>query len=213
MGAIEVVAVMRYTRFSLKRFFNEYFIDVYSYAWATASSSATIPINLERTGAVLGVRSSISKFVIPLGATVHLDGTIIGGMVTAVVAAQLVGYTPTVLDMLYILIPLTIITVGVPGIPGGLAAVGGPIMAQLLPLPPGTQAAFTAIFIGFNIGLSDQFRTGVNSIGNGVICRLFEFWYPTKFAKKGVADTPPRPQRRVARRPQHVTAAPDPAYA
>ncbi|HLE48151.1 MAG TPA: hypothetical protein VI818_07640, partial [Candidatus Thermoplasmatota archaeon] len=83
----------------------------------------------------------------------------------------------------------------------------------LLPLPPGTQAAFLAIFIGFNIGLSDQFRTGVNSIGNGVICRLFEFWYPTKFAKKGVADTPPRPQRRVARRPQHVTAAPDPAYA
>ncbi|HLE48290.1 MAG TPA: cation:dicarboxylase symporter family transporter [Candidatus Thermoplasmatota archaeon] len=207
--AIEAVGVMRYTKFPLKRFFKEYFLDVYSYAWATASSSATIPINLERTGAVLGVRSSISKFVIPLGATVHLDGTIIGGMVTAVVAAQLVGYTPTVLDMLYILIPLTIITVGVPGIPGGLAAVGGPIMAQLLPLPPGTQAAFTAIFIGFNIGLSDQFRTGVNSIGNGVICRLFEYWYPTKFAKEGIVQAPPRPEKRIARRPQDFLPSPE----
>ncbi len=178
-------AVMRYTKFPFSKFLRDYFADVFLYAWSTASSNATVPLNLERTGSGLRVRQSIREFIIPLGATVHLDGTMIGGMVTAVVAAQLVGYTPTVLDLLYVLVPLMVVTVGAPGIPGGLAIVGGPVIANLLPLPPGTQAAFTLIFVGFNIGLSDQFRTGVNATGNGVLCRLFEYWYPRKFAQPG----------------------------
>ena len=178
-------AVMRYTKFPFPKFLRDYFGDVYLYAWSTASSNATVPLNLERTGSGLRVRQSIREFIIPLGATVHLDGTMIGGMVTAVVAAQLVGYTPTVLDLLYVLIPLMVVTVGAPGIPGGLAIVGGPVIANLLPLPPGTAEEFTLIFVGFNIGLSDQFRTGVNATGNGVLCRLFEFWYPRKFAQPG----------------------------
>lgn len=177
--------VMRYTGFPLPKFFNDYFLDVFAYAWATASSSATIPLNLERTGAGLRVRRNVREFIIPLGATVHLDGTMIGGMVTTVVAAQLVGYTPTVLDLLYVLVPLMVVTVGAPGVPGGLAIVGAPVIANLLPLPPGTAAAFTAIFVGFNLGLSDQFRTGVNATGNGVLCRLFEHWYPRRFARRG----------------------------
>lgn len=183
VGALSV-GVMRYTRFPLERFFRDYFFDVYAYAWATASSSATIPLNLELTGSALKVRRNVREFIVPLGATVHLDGTIMSGMLMAVIAAQLVGYTPTVLDLLFILPPLIIVTVGAPGIPGGLAIVGGPVIANLLPLPPGTQEAFTAIFVGFNLGLSDQFRSGVNSIGNGILSRLMEHWYPTKFAKR-----------------------------
>lgn len=175
------LGVMRYTRLPISVFFRDYFLDVYSYAWSTSSSSASIPINLERTGNALRVRRQIREFIIPLGATVNLDGTMMGGIVTGVVAAQMVGYTPTVLDLLILLIPLTIITVGVPGIPGGLAAVAAPVMANLLPIPPGTEQTFTAIFIGFNIGLSDQFRTGVNTVSNGILARLFEHWYPTKF--------------------------------
>lgn len=181
----QAAVVMRYTKFPFVKFIRDYFADVYLYAWSTASSSATIPINLERTGSGLRVRQNVREFIIPLGATVHLDGTMIGGMVTAVVAAQLVGYTPTVLDLIYVLIPLMVVTVGAPGIPGGLAIVGGPVIANLLPLPPGTQAAFTLIFVGFNIGLSDQFRSGVNATGNGVLCRLFEYWYPRRFAVAG----------------------------
>jgi Na+/H+-dicarboxylate symporter len=181
----QAAIVMRYTKFPFVKFLRDYFGDVYLYAWSTASSSATIPLNLERTGSGLRVRQNVREFIIPLGATVHLDGTMIGGMVTSVVAAQLVGYTPTVLDLFYVLIPLMVVTVGAPGIPGGLAIVGGPVIANLLPLPPGTQVAFTAIFVGFNIGLSDQFRSGVNATGNGVLCRLFEYWYPRKFALPG----------------------------
>lgn len=196
------IPVMRYTGLPLRAFFRDYFLDVYSYAWATASSSATIPINLERTGNALKVRRSIRDFIVPLGATVNLDGTMMGGIVVAVVAAQMVGYTPTVLDLLLLLLPLTIITIGVPGIPGGLAAVAAPVISDLLPLPPGTEPTFQLIFIGFNIGLSDQFRTGVNTVSNGVLARLFEHWYPTRFA---------RPAARPEVDPLRGTAAPAPS--
>jgi Na+/H+-dicarboxylate symporter len=184
--------VMRYTRFPMKRFFFDYFADVFPYAWASSSSAATIPINLERSGEGLKVRSQVREFIIPLGATINLDGTMIGGMLTTVVAAQMVGYTPTVVDMLTILIPLTMVTVGVPGIPGGLALLAGPIIAQLLPLPPGTTEIFIAIFIGFNLGLSDQFRTGVNSVDNGLLARLFEYWFPRRYMRKGALVEPGR---------------------
>lgn len=182
------VAVVRYTKFSMRAFFKDYFLDVYAYAWATASSSATIPINLERAGSGLKVRRSVREFIIPLGATVNLDGTMIGGIVTACVASQMVGYAPSFLDLLYLLVPLTIITIGVPGVPGGLAIVAAPIMVDLLPLPPGTGAAFTAVFVGFNLGLSDMFRTGVNSCDNGLLARFFEYRYDRAYARKGVAD-------------------------
>jgi Na+/H+-dicarboxylate symporter len=189
--------VMRHTRLPFRTFLRDYFADVYPYAWATASSSATIPINLERAASGLRVRRQVRDFVIPLGATVNLDGTMIGGIVTAVAAAQMVGYTPTLVDLFLILVPLSIITIGVPGIPGGLAAVAAPVMTSLLPLPAGTEAAFTAIFIGFNIGLSDQFRTGVNSVDNGILSRLFEHWYPKRFAVDD-GDAAGGPEARVA---------------
>ncbi len=193
--------VMRYTKLPHSAFYREYFLDVYAYAWATSSSSATIPLNLERTGSALGVRRTVRDFIIPPGATVHPDGTMMGGIVTSVVAAQMVGYTPSVFDLFLLLIPLTIITVGVPGIPSGLAVVGAPVIAALLPLPFGTHETFTSIFIGFNIGLGDQFRTGVNATSNGILARLFEYWYPTKFEKKAssavearFAAAPPVPE-------------------
>ncbi|HEX9815401.1 MAG TPA: hypothetical protein VGB18_00355, partial [Candidatus Thermoplasmatota archaeon] len=117
------------------------------------------------------------------------------------------------LDLLFVLIPLMVVTVGAPGIPGGLAIVGGPVIANLLPLPPGTQEAFTLTFVGFNIGLSDQFRSGVNAAGNGVLCRLFEFWYPRRFALAGGEEArgipsplEPAPQATRKRRATRSTA-------
>ncbi len=179
-------AICRYTGFSWKRFFKEYFLYVYPFAWGTASSAATIPINLERAETGLGVRKEVRDFIIPLGATVNLDGTMVAAFVITVIAGTIVGYTPSVFDLLLLLIPLTVVTIGVPGIPGGVAIIAPPVIASVLPIPPEMVAAFIAIFFGFSIGLSDQFRTGVNSVDNGLICMLYEHWYPSKFARKDV---------------------------
>lgn len=204
--AVATWLVARYTRFSVKAIVRDYLLYVYPFAWATASSAASIPINLERTEHALKVRKEIRDFIIPLGATVNLDGTMMGAFVLTVVAGILVGYEPTIFDLLVLVIPLTVVTIGVPGIPGGLALVAPPVITAFLPMAPAQATLFQAIFFGFSIGLSDQFRTGVNTCNNGLLCRLFEHWYPKHFEKARevpvAASTPlaasgetPRPER------------------
>lgn len=180
-----IAGICYFTGFPLKRFMKEYFAYVYPFAWATSSSAASIPVNLERTGEGLGVRKEIREFVIPLGATVNLDGAIMASFVLTAMAATLVGYKPTFVDLLILLIPIKIITLGVPGIPGGVAAVVPPVVAEILPIPPDAKAAFIAIWFGFSVGLSDQFRTGVNTTTNGIVALGFEKVYDKYFEKNG----------------------------
>lgn len=172
-----------FARFPIKQFMRDYFAYVYPFAWATSSSAASIPVNLERTGEGLKVRKEIREFVIPLGATVNLDGAIMACFVLTTMASILVGYTPTFVDLLILLIPIKIVTLGVPGIPGGIAAVVPPVVAEILPIPPGSEAAFIAIWFGFSVGLSDQFRTGVNTTTNGIVSLGFERVYDRWFSK------------------------------
>lgn len=188
-------------KFSLKQFFKDYFLYVYPFAWATSSSAASIPVNLERTGEGLKVRKEIREFIIPLGATVNLDGAIMACFVITAMASILVGYTPTFVDLLILLIPIKIVTLGVPGIPGGIAAVVPPVVAEILPLPPGTDAAFIAIWFGFSVGLSDQFRTGVNTTTNGIVSMWFEKVYDKRFARKDDATPAGEPTYDVVEKP------------
>lgn len=180
---IIILGVCWYTKFPLKRFFKEYFGYVYPFAWATSSSAASIPVNLERTGTGLGVRKEVREFVIPLGATVNLDGAIVACFIITTMASLLVGYRPTFLDLLLLIIPIKLVTMGVPGIPGGIAAVVPPLVSEILPIPEDSKAAFLAIWFGFSVGLSDQFRTGVNTTTNGVVALLFEHLYPKYFER------------------------------
>lgn len=175
-------ALSQYTKFPLGRMMRDYTAPVYLFAWTTSSSAVTIPVNLESARKGLGIRSSIRDFIVPLGATVNLDGTMMAAVVTTIVAGKMVGYTPSVLDLLIALIPLILITVGTPGVPGGLAIVAAPILAELLPLVPGTEAVFTGVFIALGFGLNDQFRTAVNTVDNGFLALLMDKWWPEKFA-------------------------------
>lgn len=178
-----------WTGFSIKRFLKEYFAYVYPFAWATSSSDASIPINIERAGEGLKVRKEIREFILPLGATVNLDGAIMASFLLTAMASILVGYRPTFVDLLILLIPIKIVTLGVPGIPGGIAAVVPPVVAGIMPLPPGSEAAFMAIWFGFSVGLSDQFRTGVNTTTNGIVAMWFEHVYDKHFAKDAPVPT------------------------
>ncbi len=172
--------ICRYTGFPYKRFLLGYFAYLYPFSWATASSAASIPINLELSDEVLEARSEVRDFIIPLGATVNLDGTMMAAFMLLPIATYLVGYQMTVMQLFMVLIPLTVVSVGVPGIPGGLAVVAPPVVLAFLPGLP--EETFIAIFFAFGVGLTDQFRTGVNTVDNGLMCLLFEHWYPEHFA-------------------------------
>ncbi|MFA5860852.1 MAG: cation:dicarboxylase symporter family transporter, partial [Candidatus Thermoplasmatota archaeon] len=179
---LATLAVCAYAGFPIKRFIKDYLLYVFPFAWATSSSAASIPVNLERTQA-LGVRKEVRDFVIPLGATVNLDGAIMACFVITPMAAMLVGYRPSFIDLLLLVIPIKLVTMGVPGIPGGIAVVVPPVVADILPIPEEGKAAFLAIWFGFSVGLSDQFRTGVNTTTNGLVAILFEKWYPKYFER------------------------------
>lgn len=196
--------VARATGFSLRRLARDYLAYVYPFAWATASSAATIPVNLERARAGLGTRPEVADFIVPLGATVNRHGSMVSAVVLAVVASLLVGYRPSLLDLLVLWIPLTLVITGAPPVPAGTAVVAPPVVVSVLPIPPEAQAAFVALYFAFGVGLTDQFRTGVNAVSNGLLCVLFERWYPRLAraqAPAAVARGPaPRPRPTDLRR-------------
>lgn len=190
--SIVIAFTLWYTKFPVKAFFRDYFFTTYAFAWSTSSSAVSIPVTLERTGNGLKVRKEIRDFVVPLGATMNLDGVMVAAFTITVFASIIVGYYPTAFDLLLLLIPFKLVTMGVPGIPGGSALVVPPVAAEILPLPPGTEATFLAIWFAFAVGLSDQFRTGINTVTNGIVALIFEAAYPRHFMKKpGAAEESP----------------------
>jgi Na+/H+-dicarboxylate symporter len=181
LAAFVVAALLvmrRVARFPVRRFLADYALYVYPFAWATASSAATIPINLERVGLGLGVRREVRDLLVPVGATLNRPGSMTSAVILTVVAAMLLGVRPGALDLLVLLLPLTLVIVAAPSVPAGTAVVAPPVILSVLPIPPEAHAAFAALFFAFGVGLTDQFRTGVNAIGTGLLCVLYDKAWP-----------------------------------
>ena len=104
------------------------------FAFSSASSVGTLPINLECTGK-LGADKEVASFVLPLGATINMDGTAIYQGVCAIFIASCYGIQLTGSQMLTIVLTATLASVGTAGVPGAgmvmlamvLASVGLPI--------------------------------------------------------------------------------------
>ena len=104
------------------------------FAFSSASSVGTLPINLECTNK-LGADKEVSSFVLPLGATINMDGTAIYQGVCAIFIASCYGINLTMSQMLTIVLTATLASVGTAGVPGAgmvmlamvLASVGLPI--------------------------------------------------------------------------------------
>lgn len=178
--------VCRYTDFPYRRFLEDYFLYVYPFSWATASSAVSIPLNLEQADEGLDVREEIREFIIPLGATVNLDGTVMAGFLLIPITTYLLGIQMTLIDLFLILLPLTVVSIGIPGVPGGLPVVASPVVLAFFPGLP--EEAFIGLFFALGVGLTDQFRTGVNTCDNGLMCLVFEHWYDDHFAREEVPE-------------------------
>jgi hypothetical protein len=157
-----------------RRAFREYVFPVYAFAWSSASSAATIPINLEKAEKGLDAREGTRGFVIPLGATVNLDGTLIATLLITPVVTTAIGYPLTFPELAASLIPLLFLTVGAPGLPAGMSILAPPVLAAVLALEGATADAFVALWFAFSLGITDQFRTAVNSVNNGFLTLIAE---------------------------------------
>ena len=129
-------------------------------AWSTASSAATLPVTMEMVEEKAGVDSKISNFVLPLGATVNMDGTALYESVAVIFIAELLGFDLTIGQMFIIFITATLAAIGAAAIPGaGLITMGIVLTAAGLPLEGiGLILAIDRIL--------DQFRTAVNVWGD-----------------------------------------------
>ena len=129
-------------------------------AFSTSSSSAALPVTMECAEKNLGVPEEIASFVLPLGATVNMDGTALYQGVAAVFIAQVFGIPLSPLDQLTIVLMATLASIGAAGVPG----VGMITLAMVLQ-QVGIPLEGIALILGVD-RILDMVRTTVNVTGD-----------------------------------------------
>jgi len=144
--------------------------EVLLLAFSTSSSAAVMPLSIRTAEEQLGVRPSISQFVIPIGATVNMAGTALYQGVAAVFLAQVFGVDLTLSGVVLLVLVAVGASVGSPATPG----VGIVILAMVLDTI-GVPAAGIALILGVD-RLLDMSRTALNVCGDLVATVLMERW-------------------------------------
>ncbi|MEH6512301.1 dicarboxylate/amino acid:cation symporter [Maribacter arcticus] len=140
-------------------------------AFSTASSAAVMPISMKTADEKLGVSSNISDFVIPVGATINMDGTALFQCVTTIFMAQAYGIELSLINLILITFTVVAASIGTPAIPGG----GVIILASVLQ-STGIPIDGLIVIIGIDRILG-MFRTAVNVTGDLTACMIFNKFY------------------------------------
>jgi Na+/H+-dicarboxylate symporter len=136
------------------------------FAFTTASSSATLPINMKRSEENLGVPKSITSFVLPLGATINMDGTAIYQGVCAFFIAQVYGIDLPISAQLTIILTATLASIGTAGVPGA-----GMIMLGMVLQSVGLPIEGIALIAGVD-RILDMMRTMINITGDAACATI-----------------------------------------
>jgi DAACS family dicarboxylate/amino acid:cation (Na+ or H+) symporter len=143
-------------------------LPIMATALSTSSSSATLPTTLRVANQDLGVRSSIAGFVLPLGATINMNGTALFEGAVVLFVAQVFGIHLDLGEQVLVVMLAVISAVGAAGVPGGSLPLLMTIMSQVGVPPDGI-----AIILGVD-RLLDMGRTVVNVMGDVVAATYVE---------------------------------------
>lgn len=128
--------------------------------FSTSSSSATLPISMNVTQKNLGVSNEVSSFVLPLGATINMDGTALYQGVAAIFIAQVYGIELTMSEQLIMVLTATLASVGAAGVPGaGMITLAVVLGTANIPIEG------IALIFGLD-RILDMFRTAINITGD-----------------------------------------------
>ena len=155
-------------------------------AFSSASSSATLPVTMECCEQRLGVKEEVSSFVLPVGATINMDGTALYQGVAAVFIAQLYGMDLSVMDQLTIVLTATLASIGTAGVPGV-----GMIMLVIVLESVGIPLEGIAVILGVD-RILDMCRTSCNVTGDAMVCAVVA-------ASEGGLETSEQVQARLAK--------------
>ncbi|WP_153463347.1 dicarboxylate/amino acid:cation symporter [Sediminibacillus terrae] len=129
-------------------------------AFSTASSAGTLPITLKNTQENLGVPKKISSFVLPLGATINMDGTAIYQGIAVVFIAQFYGLDLSFIQLLTVVVTTVLASIGTAGVPGA-----GLIMLTMVLSSVDMPLEGIALIAGVD-RILDMFRTTLNVVGD-----------------------------------------------
>ena len=136
---------------------------VHLFAFSTASSSATLPVTMETAQRRMGIGRSIASFVLPLGATINMDGTAIMQGVATVFIAQAYHIDIGISGYLTVILTATLASIGAAGVPGV-----GLVLLTMVLRQVGLPVEGIALIIGIDRVL-DMVRTAVNVTGDLVV--------------------------------------------
>lgn len=135
-------------------------------AFSTSSSAATLPVTMERVTEHLGVEEEVSSFVLPIGATINMDGTSLYQAVAAVFIAQAFGMDLSLGVQLGIVATATLASIGSAAVPGA-----GMVMLVIVLAQAGIPEAGLALIFAVDRPL-DMCRTVVNVTGDATVSML-----------------------------------------
>ncbi len=135
-------------------------------AFSTSSSAATLPVTMERVTEHLGVEEEVSSFVLPIGATINMDGTSLYQAVAAVFIAQAFGMDLDFGTQLGIIATATLASIGSAAVPGA-----GMVMLVIVLAQAGIPEAGLALIFAVDRPL-DMCRTVVNVTGDATVSMI-----------------------------------------
>src|SRR5690554_1721631 len=131
--------------------------------FSTSSSAATLPVTMDVVENNLGVDEEVSSFVLPIGATVNMDGTSLYQAVAAVFIAQALGMDLTIVQQLTIVLTATLASIGSAGVPGA-----GIVMLVIVLQAIDVPIEGIALILGVD-RILDMIRTVVNITGDAAV--------------------------------------------
>jgi Na+/H+-dicarboxylate symporter len=159
------IAVKFFTGRTVKNFFNG-IGPAQLLAFSTSSSAATLPVTMERVTEHLGVDEEVSSFVLPIGATINMDGTSLYQAVAAVFIAQAFGMDLSLGAQLGIIVTATLASIGSAAVPGA-----GMVMLVIVLGQAGIPEAGLALIFAVDRPL-DMCRTTVNVTGDAAVSMI-----------------------------------------
>lgn len=135
-------------------------------AFSTSSSGATLPVTMERCEEKLGVSEEVSSFVLPLGATINMDGTALYQAIAAVFIAQALGMEVDLSGQLTIVLTAVLASIGTAAVPGA-----GIIMLVIILQSIGVPSGGIALILGVD-RILDMLRTVTNVTGDATVATI-----------------------------------------
>ena len=162
-----VIVVCIFTTIDIKHFLKS-MTPVQLLGFSTSSSGATLPVTMKRCEKDLGISEEISSFVLPLGATINMDGTALYQGVAAVFIAQAVGMDLTLANQFTIVATAVLASIGTAAVPGA-----GIIMLIIILEAINVPSEGIALILGVD-RILDMIRTATNVTGDATVASVMD---------------------------------------